>query len=487
MIAKIRMSGRNEASAPSMRVPFDTWLAPASACATACAKFGGTYALTQGFAIPGRLVFRNIPNRKACAYNEMGERMPGSLEAPEIHASLPRNVTAKCRHKLKGNRLADDNKKQTPLDWLGFNRWPDMPKPKWLGSLFGFLLSALFLIFIVATLITLYDFLRAGLRVGPYATDTDGSSLRNIGLVLAALLGAPFVVWRSIVAAKQAHIAEQGLVTDRLNEAVKNLGAEKTVTIQEKNKTYECNKPNIETRIGALYALERIAHDSARDAHSVTGILSTYIVENSKGDKSYFLSNHELSLNELHAGRLLKEGQVFIREDLRLAMKIVGKASLRSGSRIAGNQIRPDLRRLNLQRCFVLDINLTDAYLNQSDFYGATLHSSILNSSVLTGSDLRDCSFNFCEMRDVLICDVEVDASTRFHNTNISGSAFWRANLTDLSNATKIIEDTFGDASVELSSGTIAPDHWATEILNRKEFDRQWREWQRAIGHDLIG
>ncbi|WP_156882833.1 hypothetical protein [Rhodovulum sp. P5] len=132
-------------------------------------------------------------------------------------------------------------------------------------------------------------------------------AIRNIGLGLAALIGVPFLIWRSVVAQaqadtaqRQADLAEQGLITDRLTKAVEGLGAMKTVKRQRRDDDgillyakggdgepdtaqpliEEVTEPNIEVRIGAIYALERISKDSDRDHANIMEILCAYIREN---------------------------------------------------------------------------------------------------------------------------------------------------------------------------------------------------------------
>ena len=146
------------------------------------------------------------------------------------------------------------------------------------------------------------------------------------GAVIVALLGAPFVVWRAVVAQRQADIAQEGLITDRINTAVQGLGAEKEVsaigrpvTLHDDDPALEASHfpevdrnrtviewqekplhipqgmfvrlegdwqvftetvPNLEVRIGAIYALERIAQDSDRDHVQIMEILCAYIRQN---------------------------------------------------------------------------------------------------------------------------------------------------------------------------------------------------------------
>ena len=57
---------------------------------------------------------------------------------------------------------------------------------------------------------------------------------------------------------------EQGQVTDRYTKAIEQLGSDK-----------------LDVRIGGIYALERIARDSARDHPTVMEVLTAFIREHS--------------------------------------------------------------------------------------------------------------------------------------------------------------------------------------------------------------
>ena len=104
----------------------------------------------------------------------------------------------------------------------------------------------------------------------------------GIGLTitgLGALLAAPFILIRTWVNERNTHAAEQGLITERFTRAVEQLGAEKTVKPKDGE---EITAPNIEVRLGAIYALERIARDSERDHVPVMETLCAYIRENAR-------------------------------------------------------------------------------------------------------------------------------------------------------------------------------------------------------------
>ena len=172
---------------------------------------------------------------------------------------------------------------------------------------------------------------------GP-TTDKDGiPDIRGhyfaIGILvtaLAALFTAPLTLLKAYINERQTNTAEQGLITDRITRAVEQLGAEKSVHRRERIVKYRLpgdkkgsplhqavevenapvalpdgsvprepgdwaahtrTEPNLEVRLGAIYALERIAQDSERDHIPIMETLCAYIRENAPADCA---PNHQL-------------------------------------------------------------------------------------------------------------------------------------------------------------------------------------------------
>ncbi|MDZ7906299.1 MAG: hypothetical protein U5N55_11405 [Cypionkella sp.] len=101
--------------------------------------------------------------------------------------------------------------------------------------------------------------------------------------LIVAILGAPFLIWSTVIKHQTLRYQKEGHITDRISKAVEQLGAEKTVKKDEQ--TVESSEPNIEVRIGGILSLERIAqdstaHDNGRDHVRVMEILCAYIREN---------------------------------------------------------------------------------------------------------------------------------------------------------------------------------------------------------------
>lgn len=109
---------------------------------------------------------------------------------------------------------------------------------------------------------------------------TDGesasSTLRNLGLILAAAIGLPLAIWRSIVAERQADAAlrqsdtaVQMLLNDRFQKGAEMLGNAKTGSV----------------RIGGIHALARLASEYPDRFHiPVMQLFSAFVVDRTRGE-----------------------------------------------------------------------------------------------------------------------------------------------------------------------------------------------------------
>ncbi|MBL3567406.1 pentapeptide repeat-containing protein, partial [Rhodovulum sulfidophilum] len=306
------------------------------------------------------------------------------------------------------------DKRPDLIDWLGYNRSPDFTAARRFGRIIGLAVSALALALIAGTLLA---FIMALVGLGDFApAERRSEAIRNIGLVLAGLIGVPFLVWRSIIAQKQVKVAEQGLITDRLNKAVEGLGAEKTVKrrITHPDGTTEIEEttePNIEVRIGAIYALERISRDSDSDHVNVMEILCAYICENSHRPPS---SQPPSRSEDTDAAKALSE--LTDLTDVQTALTVLGR---RAESR---RHLETAARyRLSLSRC-----NLAKCDLSGADFSPAKFAGSNLNGAFLYRSRFRDCNFTSASMKRVQGYDSIFEGAV-FENANLSQAIFNRS------------------------------------------------------------
>jgi len=97
------------------------------------------------------------------------------------------------------------------------------------------------------------------------ARDAARGRMLTLGAGLLAASALIFTARNFTLSRRTLELTEQGQVTDRYTKAIEQLGSEK-----------------VEVRIGGIYALERIARDSAKDHPTVMEVLTAFIREHSR-------------------------------------------------------------------------------------------------------------------------------------------------------------------------------------------------------------
>jgi hypothetical protein len=85
---------------------------------------------------------------------------------------------------------------------------------------------------------------------------------------LSQIIGGVFLLAGLYSSLQGLHLQREGQITDRFTKAIEQLGAVNTD-----------GRPKMEVRLGAIYALERIAHDSERDHWPIMEVLTAYVRE----------------------------------------------------------------------------------------------------------------------------------------------------------------------------------------------------------------
>ena len=97
-------------------------------------------------------------------------------------------------------------------------------------------------------------------------------TVRAILLTIAAVIGLPFLIWRTRIADRQNQINREGHYTELFSKAAELLGTTRT---EESGRVV----PVIEARVGAIFALERLSKTSATDYGPIVETLSAYVRE----------------------------------------------------------------------------------------------------------------------------------------------------------------------------------------------------------------
>ena len=276
------------------------------------------------------------------------------------------------------------------------------------ASIIGFALLVLFF--------ALY-FLIFSILFNPNETKEFDSNFALAFLGTVSGFGALFGVYLAIqrtdeskrqskTAEREATTAEQGLITDRLNKATKNLGTKDGV------------EPVLEIRLGALQELERVAQDSIRHHISVMEILCAYIRINSKLDNSI-------------------DAKESLRADIGVAINIIARRDkwLDGKKRIEMEQsqkYRLDLRNCDLHGIILENANLSYANFSRTNLSNATFFNSNLNYANLNESNMENLSFMAVKLNNANLKDSRLMGADLF-GVELNNANIRNANMTYIS------------------------------------------------------
>lgn len=224
------------------------------------------------------------------------------------------------------------------------------------------------------------------------ALDNARGRLLTLGAGLFAAGALVFTARNFTLSRRTFALTEQGQVTDRYTKAIEQLGSDK-----------------LDVCIGGIYALERVARDSAKDQPTVMEVLTAFIRDHSL----------EPWPPPDSGGRAQARST---RPDVQAAVTVIGR-------RISGDdRVRIDLTGANLTgarltRAVLEGADLTGANLAGADLFGALLTGAFLPRAVLTGADLRAADLTYATLTNA-------DLTGAILSDELSGTHLSHADLT---------------------------------------------------------
>lgn len=297
-------------------------------------------------------------------------------------------------------------------DWLGLNTLPDITKARWLGGFISVVCTLL-----IATIIFFvsYNFISALIGLGEFKdTEAQSNAIRNTGLVVAAIIGVPFVIWRTAVAQKQANTAIESLFNEKINAASVDLHAMRQRWDGKENNIWE---DDIVRRNVAIDRLEGLANERPDVVHRISLMLSVYVRELSK-DHPAKTPPENASPGEL---KDWAQGLSVDRPDMEHAVQVLGR--LREIKGINPEDVVIDLRKANLQRFDLSNLNLEAANLEGACMQGAFLSSSNMLKVDIGWAKLHGAKFFDVMMRRVHFDYVQMQGAD-FNGANLQGAYF---------------------------------------------------------------
>lgn len=262
-----------------------------------------------------------------------------------------------------------------------------------------------------------------------YFWDESSESVRNLVLViggwlglLAAIIGfvlsgfrtaasntqAEAALRQNETALRQAELAFESHVTERFTRAVEQLGHEKRAV-----------------RLGAIYALERIAKDSPRDRDTIVETLAAYIRELAPWPP---LDDAAFEAEKARTG-------VRPPIDIAAALTVICRL-LPDGDPMRG---KTDLRYTDLRGLDAPGINLSRMRLHYANLMGADLRYANLMQALLVetilefafledGTNLSGANMNFAKMSQAKLTWANLQHANLFM-ANLSGANLMKADL----------------------------------------------------------
>jgi uncharacterized protein YjbI with pentapeptide repeats len=242
---------------------------------------------------------------------------------------------------------------------------------------------------------------------------------------------------------EQIAVAQEGQITERFTRAVDQLG--------------QPGPDRLDVRLGGIYALERIAHDSPTHRLAVVELLTAFVRTHAPWpprlpgqykadapiDQVPPLQNRAPDVQAVLTiiGRRLtqKDDPLLHLNDSDLRRATLNKMSL-AGSQLGGANlagatlIKADLTKAQLDRADLRGAtlwlaNLTEARLHDANLTGARLYRADLTKAQLDQANLTGAQLTHAKLREAKLDQANL-TEARLHEANLTGARLYRADLT---------------------------------------------------------
>jgi hypothetical protein len=323
---------------------------------------------------------------------------------------------------------------------------------------------------------------------------------RNFFLAFAAVFGAPFLIWRTWVAHQQARAAiEQARValenhfTGIFSRSIELLGLLREMkTVGVDGASIARSVPNIESRLGALYSLERLLNESEKDQRAILETLCAYVRENSPLQ----IPDNDEQRKGLFRGDITPVPTR--RSDVQAAITIIGRRSRKVQSRAEDEDWRLDFRDANLAGYDFSKLNFdrsdfTGSFLNSAKFSEASFVNSIFENSVLCLTQMNRTCFRLSNFKRCKMKNAEIE-NTDFSVTKIEDTDLREANVVSFNIAGADLENAFGSylqyAVDDIKTNGVKHSFLASEIVKTVQlFQKAIHDGQTKVSqavHDAI-
>ncbi len=292
--------------------------------------------------------------------------------------------------------------------------------------------------------------------IGSRRSSLENEARKTLTQIVLGVFGliVLYLTWRRVRASdRNVRVIEQGHITDRYTKAIEQLGK------------VEDGAPNIEVRLGGIYALERLAFDSPRDHWTIMEVLSAYVRRNapwppkdetngaaSEPRKTEVAPRTDIQailtvLGRRHRGKKLERGRLDLSScDLRGAK--LPETHLEGANLIGAHLERADLTTANLEGAWLQEAHLERAQLWFANIERAYLKSAHLEGAYFDGANLEGADLTTAHLEGAWLQEVNLQGA-HLTRANLQGAFLYKANLEGAIGLT--IEQVKAAASWELA------------------------------------
>ncbi|MGC4815794.1 pentapeptide repeat-containing protein, partial [Micromonospora sp. DT228] len=230
-----------------------------------------------------------------------------------------------------------------------------------------------------------------------YLTPKDkdrASSLNSTRQTLVAMVAGAAASAGLAFTARTYYLSRRGHVTDRFAKAISLLSSDK-----------------VTERVGGVYALEQVMHESSSDSQMITHLLAAFVRE-------------KRPIPESHPGAIDDVDPIGL--DALAALKVLTRPSKETREKIDLKET--DLRALDLQNADFSNADLSRAWLDEAHLSDACFEGAILTRTHFEGAKLPRAKFQhaFALLANFHHASL---AETDFRASQVGGSCFCEANL----------------------------------------------------------
>jgi uncharacterized protein YjbI with pentapeptide repeats len=208
------------------------------------------------------------------------------------------------------------------------------------------------------------------------------------------------------------YLEPKQLITERFSRGIEQLGSEQ-----------------METRLGAIYTLEKIAKDSPQDHWTIMEIFAAFIRENAPIIEEEIEDEDELE--EELSEELLK-----IPTDIQAALTVIGRRNAELDPKDLRLDLRytdisgADLTEANFSKADLSGANLSDVMLYTANLMEADLSGSDLEGAILFEANLQSCIFYEANLQKCVLRKANL-SNAILYQANLQGAIIYDANLTE--------------------------------------------------------